>query len=181
MEKLKEKLASYEHDRWIRWQKYLHECCIKKEDGTLTIPKEKVKRWDRLIETEYENLTEQEKETARLEADHILNILKEERKEKVITLCGSLRFKETFMKVAEELEFLGNCVLTVIYPTKEDKDAYTEKEAKMMDRMHKARIRMSDAIYVINKDGYIGTSTKSEIEYAKKLGLEIMYYQERED
>ena len=40
---------------------------------------------------------------------------------------------------------------------------------------------MSDAIYVINKDGYIGTSTKSEIEYAKKLGLEIMYYQERED
>ncbi len=105
----------------------------------------------------------------------------EERKEKVITLCGSLRFKETFMKVAEELEFLGNCVLTVIYPTKEDKDAYTKEEMEMMDRMHKVRIKMSDAIYVINVNGYIGMSTKSEIEYAKKLGKEILYYQESED
>ena len=40
---------------------------------------------------------------------------------------------------------------------------------------HFKRIELSDSIYVINKDNYIGKSTKLEIEYAQKLGKEIIY------
>ena len=46
---------------------------------------------------------------------------------------------------------------------------------EMLDRIHKEKIRMSDAIYVINKDGYIGESTKQEIEFAKEFGKEVLY------
>ena len=46
----------------------------------------------------------------------------------------------------------------------------------MMDDMHKRKIDMADEIFVVNVDGYIGNSTKSEIEYAKSKGLPIRYY-----
>lgn len=95
---------------------------------------------------------------------------------KVITVCGSLKFKDEMMKIAEEMELKGNCVLTVIYPTNPDKDAYSEEEVKVLDEMHKEKIKLSDSILVVDVNGYIGSSTKSEIEYAQKLGKEIIYY-----
>ena len=95
---------------------------------------------------------------------------------KVITICGSLKFQKEMIQIAEEMELKGNCVLTVIYPTRADKDAYTEAEAEMLDKMHKEKIKMSDAILVVDVNGYIGSSTRSEIEFAKNLGKEIMYY-----
>ena len=49
------------------------------------------------------------------------------------------------------------------------------KTKEMLDDMHKRKIDMADAIYVINVDGYIGESTKSEIEYAQKHGKEVRY------
>ena len=67
-------------------------------------------------------------------------------------------------------------MLSPIYPTKPDKDAYTENEALMLDKMHKEKIKISDAILVVNVDNYIGNSTKSEIDFAKSLGKEIIYY-----
>jgi len=94
---------------------------------------------------------------------------------KVITICGSLKYKEEIMRITEKLELEGNCVLSIIYPMNENKDYYTEDEANLLDELHKQKIRMSDAIYVVNVNHYIGSSTKSEIEYAKKLGLEILY------
>ena len=51
----------------------------------------------------------------------------------------------------------------------------TEDIKKMLDDMHKRRIDMTDEIFVINKNGYVGSSTKSEIEYAKKLGKKINF------
>ncbi len=95
---------------------------------------------------------------------------------KIITVCGSLRFQKEMMEITEKMELEGNCMLSVIYPTKEDKDAYTEKEAEMLDKMHKEKIKLSDAILVVNVNDYIGSSTKSEIEFAKSLGKEIIYY-----
>lgn len=47
----------------------------------------------------------------------------------------------------------------------------------MLDEMHKHKIDLSDAICIINKNGYIGQSTQSEIDYAKKHG-KIIYYME---
>lgn len=95
---------------------------------------------------------------------------------KVITICGSLKFKEEMMQIAEKMELEGNCVLTVIYPTNPDKDAYTDEEVKVLDKMHKEKIKMSDSILVVDVNGYIGSSTRSEIEFAKELGKEIIYY-----
>ena len=95
---------------------------------------------------------------------------------KVITVCGSLRFEKEMMEISEKMELQGNCMLTPIYPTKDDKDAYTDEEVIMLDKMHKEKIKLSDAILVVNVNNYIGSSTKSEIEFAKELGKEIIYY-----
>ncbi len=95
---------------------------------------------------------------------------------KIITICGSYRFREEMLEIAEKLTLAGNCVLTPIELSKYDKEAYTEEEVLMIDKMHKEKIGLSDVIYVVNVGGYIGKSTKSEIEYAKSLNKEILYY-----
>ena len=93
---------------------------------------------------------------------------------KIITLCGSLKFQEEMMIVAEELAFKGNCVLTPVYPVLENYKR-TDEQIEKLKEAHFKRIELSDAIYIINKDNYIGKSTQLEIEYAQKLGKEIIY------
>ena len=97
---------------------------------------------------------------------------------KVIAMCGSLKFEPEFRHHSERLELEGNCVLSVIYPTAEDKDAYTPEQHEQLDLAHKKKIDMADAIFVVNKNGYIGSSTRDEIEYAKALGKEILFLEE---
>lgn len=81
------------------------------------------------------------------------------------------------MDITEKMELQGNCMLVPIYnPSKSSKDDFTEEEALMLDKMHKERIKLSDAILVVNVNDYIGSSTKSEIEFAKSLNKEIIYY-----
>lgn len=100
---------------------------------------------------------------------------------KVITVCGSLRFYKEMMIITEKMELEGNCMLVPIYNSERPhKDDFTEKEALMLDKMHKERIKLADAILVVDVDGYIGTSTKKEIEYAKSLNKEIIYYSDLE-
>ncbi len=95
---------------------------------------------------------------------------------KIITVCGSLKFKDEIMQITEKMALQGNCMLSIVYPTKKDKDAYTDEEKEILGKMHKERIKISDAILVVNIDNYIGSSTISEIEFAKKLNKEIIYY-----
>jgi hypothetical protein len=45
----------------------------------------------------------------------------------------------------------------------------------MLDDMHKHKIDMADGIFVINKNGYIGDSTRSEIAYARAHGKTVQY------
>ncbi|MCI6265755.1 MAG: hypothetical protein V8R82_08480 [Clostridia bacterium] len=96
---------------------------------------------------------------------------------KVITLCGSLKFKKEMMETAEKMGLEGNCILTPVYPILEDFER-TEEQLKKLKEAHFKRIELSDAIFVINKDNYIGKSTKLEIEYAEKLGKEIIYLEQ---
>ena len=56
-----------------------------------------------------------------------------------------------------------------------DNEVWTENTKEMLDDMHKRKIDMADEIFVVNKDGYVGTSTKSEIEYAIKTGKKVVY------
>ncbi len=96
-------------------------------------------------------------------------------KYKIITLCGSTKFKDEFMRVQEKLTLDGNIVLTPNFFNNIKKEDIGERRKKMLDEMHKQKIDMSDEIYVINVGGYIGESTKNEIEYAKAEGKKIDY------
>lgn len=98
---------------------------------------------------------------------------------KVITLCGSTRFKEQFFEAQKRLTLAGNIVISVgLFGHSGDDEVWTEGTKEMLDDMHKRKIDMADAIYVINVGGYIGSSTRSEIEYAKASGKEVMYLEE---
>ncbi len=104
-------------------------------------------------------------------------------KYKVITLCGSTRFKDEFMEAQKRLTLQGNIVISVgLYGHAGDQEVWDgmdegtlSKTKEMLDDMHKRKIDMADAIYVINKGGYIGDSTRSEIEYAKRTGKDVEY------
>lgn len=93
----------------------------------------------------------------------------------IITLCGSIKFKNEFIKVQERLTLEGNIVFTPNFFNSIKKEEINEKTKKMLDEMHRQKINISDEIYVINLGGYIGESTKSEIEYAKAKGKKISY------
>ena len=93
---------------------------------------------------------------------------------KIITICGSLKFKQEILEMGEYLQLQGNCVLLPIFPTRN----YSNEDVLAMGQMHKEKIKLSDAIFVVNVGGYIGNSTQSEIEFAEKLGKEIIYFNE---
>ena len=104
-------------------------------------------------------------------------------KYKVITLCGSTKFKDEFMKAQKDLTLKGNIVISVgLFGHSGDNEVWENmdegtltKTKEMLDDMHKRKIDMADEIFVINVGGYIGESTKSEIEYAKNNGEKINY------
>ena len=101
----------------------------------------------------------------------------------VITLCGSTRFKDAFMKAPKELTLAGNIVISVglfghagdteVWEGLDEDTLTATKE--MLDDMHKRKIDMADGIFVINVGGYIGSSTRSEIEYALAAGKTVAY------
>ncbi len=97
-------------------------------------------------------------------------------KYKVITLCGSTKFKDDFVREQKRLTLEGNIVISVgLFGHSGDNEVWTEHTKEMLDDMHKRKIDMADEIFVVNKDGYIGSSTKSEIEYAHKTGKPVNY------
>ena len=100
-------------------------------------------------------------------------------KYKVITLCGSTRFKEQFLEVQKRLTLEGNIVISVgLFGHSGDDEVWTEGTKEMLDDMHKRKIDMADGIYVINVGGYIGQSTRSEIEYARSQGKTVEFLEE---
>lgn len=102
---------------------------------------------------------------------------------KIITLCGSTKFKDEFIKVQKDLTLKGNIVISVgLFGHSGDDEVWENmdegtltKTKEMLDDMHKRKIDLADEIFVINVGGYIGESTKSEIEYAKSTGKKVNY------
>lgn len=94
----------------------------------------------------------------------------------VITLCGSTKFKDEFLQVQKELTLKGNIVISVgLFGHSGDDEVWQEGTKEMLDDMHKRKIDMANEIFVINKNGYIGSSTNSEIAYAKAKGKTVTY------
>ncbi len=100
----------------------------------------------------------------------------------VVTLCGSTRFKDEFLEVQKKLTLQGNIVISVgLFSHSDGQENINEDTLKMLIDIHKRKIDMADSIYVINAGGYIGNTTKSEIEYAKKHGKVVRYLEEVEE
>lgn len=98
-------------------------------------------------------------------------------KYKVITLCGSTKFKEEFIKAQKDLTLAGNIVISVgLFGHSGDNEIWKDGTKEMLDDMHKRKIDMADAIMVIDVNDYIGESTRKEIEYAKSKGKFIYFY-----
>ena len=95
---------------------------------------------------------------------------------KVVTLCGSTRFKEQYMEVQKQLTLKGCIVISVgLFGHSGDEEVWKPGTKEMLDDMHLRKIDMADEIFVINVGGYIGESTKREIAYAEEKGKKVNY------
>lgn len=96
-------------------------------------------------------------------------------KRKIITFCGSARLYEWFHFLATAYTVIPGWIVLMPHCYYEDGSRPDFKDL-LMD-IHRDMIEMSDAILVINKDGYIGESTKELIELAESLNKEIEYFE----
>lgn len=101
----------------------------------------------------------------------------------IICLCGSTKFYQLFDEMNYWLTIRDYIVLSIGCHSKSDYSIGIEEimnHKTMLDRLHKEKIAMADAILVLDKNAYVGESTRSEIEYAKKLGKPILFYSRHE-
>ena len=83
------------------------------------------------------------------------------------------------MEAQKRLTLEGNIVISVgLFGHSGDNEVWDDGIKEMLDDMHKRKIDMADEIFVINKGEYIGSSTKSEIEYAKAHDKAIKYLED---
>ena len=94
---------------------------------------------------------------------------------KIVCLCGSTKFKESFEKATLNESLKGNIVLSVCCFSHYDKIEWTEEIKKLFDKLHLEKIDLANEILVLNVGGYIGESTSEEIKYAKKQNKKIRY------
>jgi hypothetical protein len=95
---------------------------------------------------------------------------------KIITLCGSTKFKNQFIEQQKRLTLKGNIVISVgLFGHSGDNEVWQDGTKEMLDDMHKRKIDISDEIFVLNVGGYIGNSTANEIAYALKTNKKVEY------
>ena len=97
---------------------------------------------------------------------------------KVVTLCGSMRFQNEMMEIAEKLAREGECVLTPVYMVMKDCEI-SEEEVKRLKLEQFKRIELADEIFVVDVDGYVGESTMAEIEFAERNGKRVRWMESR--
>lgn len=98
---------------------------------------------------------------------------------KVVTLCGSTKFKEQYLETQKRLTLEGNIVISVgLFGHSGDNEVWTEGTKAMLDDMHLRKIDMADEVFVINVGGYIGESTRREIAYAKENGKTVRFLED---
>ncbi len=101
-------------------------------------------------------------------------------KPKIVCLCGSTRFMDTFFEAGWSETLKGYIVLSVgVVTTSADHagEALGSEAVQMLDELHWRKIDLADEVLVLNVGGYIGFSTQREVEYAKSLGKPIRYWE----
>lgn len=110
---------------------------------------------------------------ADLVADDVQSDQRETEFPEVVCLCGSTRSKDATIAEAIRLTREGCVVLSVEFFAHADGVELTEEEKEAFDEAHKRKIDLADRIHVINVNGYVGSSTRSEIKYARQFGKGI--------
>jgi hypothetical protein len=96
----------------------------------------------------------------------------------VITLCGSMRFREEFERLDAELTLAGHVVLT---PTALPSAELDAEERARLGRIHLQKIAMADEVLIVNVGDYVGESTRREIEHARSRGLAVRFLEPHAD
>lgn len=96
----------------------------------------------------------------------------------IITLCGSTKFKTEFEKVAKYLTLKGNVVLSLNVFSHADGLILSDEEINTLHQVHRQKIDMADLVFIINKDGYIGSDLKNEIIYSVDKKKKIIFLEE---
>lgn len=104
----------------------------------------------------------------------------------IVCLCGSTRFGEAFQDANLRLTVAGQIVLSIGCDMNSDNELWSDPDAAArlkieLDELHKRKIDLADRVLVLNVGGYIGESTRSEIDYAEKIGRPVEYLVEDSD
>lgn len=100
----------------------------------------------------------------------------------IVCLCGSTRFHDEFRRQNLRLTLAGRIVLSIGCDTKSEDDLTAAGDALdkvALDELHKRKIDLCDYVLVLDVDGYIGESTRSEIAYAEQIGRGVTYLSRR--
>lgn len=93
---------------------------------------------------------------------------------RVVTICGSTRFR-TEMAEANRRLTMGGYIVLAPGVFQHDGDEITDQQKAALDRLHLSKIDMAGWVYVVNPGGYIGESTHREIEYAESIDKPVQY------
>ncbi len=99
----------------------------------------------------------------------------------IVCLCGSTRFGKAFADANLRETLAGRIVLTIGCNMRDDDlfaalDPEELRRIKLdLDELHKRKIDLADEILVLNVDGYVGSSTHSEIDYAVAHGKPVRW------
>ncbi len=98
---------------------------------------------------------------------------------KIVCLCGSTRFVDTFNEWRKKLT-LERCIVVSIElvttrSMEEDPQHNNHEVKQMLDELHLRKIDLADEVMILNVGGYIGESTRAELEYAQRIGKPIRY------
>lgn len=93
---------------------------------------------------------------------------------RIITICGSTKFKGEIIRLAERFSLMGHVVLMPILISR-DSNELSDLEIERLCRAHRRKIAMSDEVFIVNTDQYIGEHTKAEIAFAHDIGISVSY------
>lgn len=99
----------------------------------------------------------------------------------IITLCGSSKFEQEFKLANAYLSLKGNVVISLGIFGHSNKIEFEEEQKILLDNIHKQKIDISDEIFVIDVNEYVGISTKSEIDYAMIRMMNVRYWSKEEN
>ena len=92
-----------------------------------------------------------------------------------ITVCGSVKFKDQIIDAVKNLTLDDHIVLPPVIFEPEENEKISQEQKIRLDNLHRMKINMSDAIFVVNVDGYIGESTFGYIDWAVRNKKELYF------